>query len=84
MFLTLYIFITAQLAWAVPNLNPVASLRGNLRRNTDTTPNWARNKPRVSSEPRQAAAWYTPWHSSDFTLQNVSWGDYTSLYYAFA
>jgi chitinase len=31
-----------------------------------------------------AAAWYAGWHSSDFTLQNVSWSKYNSVIYAFA
>ncbi|KAH9057749.1 chitinase [Lactarius vividus] len=31
-----------------------------------------------------AASWYGGWHSSDFTLQDVSWSKYTSVIYAFA
>ncbi|TFY68804.1 hypothetical protein EVJ58_g790 [Rhodofomes roseus] len=31
-----------------------------------------------------AAAWYTGWHSEDFTLNNVSWDKYTHLIYSFA
>ncbi|TFY54353.1 hypothetical protein EVJ58_g8915, partial [Rhodofomes roseus] len=30
------------------------------------------------------AAWYTGWHSEDFTLNNVSWDKYTHLIYSFA
>ena len=81
MFLALYIFITAQLAWAVPNFNPVTSLGGHLPLNR---PNRARHKPRDSSKPRQALSWYASWHSDDFTLQNdVSWDRYNTLIYAF-
>ncbi|KAF8271823.1 chitinase [Lactarius quietus] len=31
-----------------------------------------------------AASWYAAWHSSDFTLQDVSWSKYSSVIYAFA
>ncbi|KAH9027953.1 chitinase [Lactarius pseudohatsudake] len=31
-----------------------------------------------------AASWYAGWHSSDFTLQDVSWSKYSSVIYAFA
>ncbi|KAH9958054.1 chitinase [Russula dissimulans] len=31
-----------------------------------------------------AATWYVSWHSSDFTLQDVSWSKYTWVIYAFA
>lgn len=31
-----------------------------------------------------ATAWYTGWHSTDFTLSAVSWDKYTSLIYSFA
>ncbi|KAI0031321.1 glycoside hydrolase family 18 protein [Vararia minispora EC-137] len=31
-----------------------------------------------------AAAWYAGWHSSDFTLSNISWEKYSSMIYSFA
>jgi len=31
-----------------------------------------------------ATTWYASWHSSDFTLQDVSWSKYTAVIYAFA
>ncbi|KAH9174721.1 glycoside hydrolase [Lactarius sanguifluus] len=31
-----------------------------------------------------AATWYASWHSSDFTLQDVSWPKYSNVIYAFA
>ncbi|KAH8997040.1 chitinase [Lactarius hatsudake] len=40
----------------------------------------------TSSSPSNfvAASWYAGWHSSDFTLQDVSWSKYSSVIYAFA
>jgi len=30
-----------------------------------------------------ASTWYAGWHSSNFTLQDVSWRKYTNIIYAF-
>jgi GH18 family chitinase len=76
--------MAAQLACAVPNPDPILPASGGRLTLADTAPNWARDKPRGPSEPIVAASWYASSHSDDFTLQDVSWSKYTSLYYAFA
>ncbi|KAI0364435.1 chitinase [Pilatotrama ljubarskyi] len=38
----------------------------------------------ASKSPRVATGWYAGWHSSDFTLDDVSWNKYTHLTYSFA
>ena len=31
-----------------------------------------------------ATSWYPSWHSSDYTVHNISWAMYNSVKYAFA
>ncbi|KAK7043207.1 hypothetical protein VNI00_008561 [Paramarasmius palmivorus] len=38
----------------------------------------------ILGDSKVSMAWYAGWHSSDFTLSDVSWSKYTHLAYAFA
>src|SRR5580693_3351364 len=84
MLLALYIFITAQLAWAAPPCDSaVASPTGYpTTTRTGTAPSCPSNTQTDYSRSIVAASWYASWHSSDFTLQDVSWNKYSVLIYA--
>jgi chitinase len=88
MFLALYILITAQLAWAAPATSgsnePVVSPTSYpTSTGTGAAPSYPTNTPPGPSG-IVAAGWYAGWHSSNFTLQDVSWSNYSTLIYAFA
>lgn len=86
MFLALYILITAQLAWAIlPCHSAVAFPTGHpTTTSTGAAPSCPLNAHTGHSKPIVAASWYAGWHSSDFTLQDISWNKYSALIYAFA
>lgn len=75
----LFLFLLSQLIWAVPTCSRVTlhhrSLSNHLTIKSDTS---------SGSKPPVAAAWYAGWHSTDFTLQDLSWHKYTHVYYAYA
>ncbi|KAI0287685.1 glycoside hydrolase superfamily [Russula brevipes] len=75
MSLALYFLIIAQLAWGAPSCSLVshASTDGI----SPLTPSHGSPRDIV------AAAWYASWHSSDFTLEDVSWSKYSAVIYAF-
>jgi len=60
MFVTPFILIAAQLAWAAPSQD------------------------RDCLKPLVATSWYPSWHSSDYTVHDISWTMYNSVKYAFA
>ncbi|KAH8984623.1 glycoside hydrolase family 18 protein [Lactarius akahatsu] len=64
-------FLLAQLILAAPTCSRV-------------TPPLKPNALSHSSNGTSTASWYAGWHSSDFTLQDVSWSKYSSVIYAFA
>src|SRR6266850_3123990 len=86
MLLALYIFITAQLAWAAPPCDSeVASPTGYpTTTSTGAAPSCPLNTQTGYSRSIVSASWYASWHSSDFTLQDVSWDKYSTHIYAFA
>ncbi|KAH9958052.1 glycoside hydrolase [Russula dissimulans] len=68
-FLAPFAFIAAQLARAAPSCGGGPGCS---------------NTHRSYGQQFIAATWYASWHSSDFTLQDVSWSKYTAVIYAFA
>ncbi|KAI0252956.1 chitinase [Lactifluus subvellereus] len=75
MSLPLCIFIATQLASLTDSLAPPGP-RG--------APGSSSNTLSGPNGPVVGASWYAAWHSSDFTLQDVSWSKYSSVIYAFA
>ncbi|KAI9458899.1 chitinase [Lactarius psammicola] len=61
-------FLLAQLFWVVPTCSLVTPTHRSLTDHASTV----------------AATWYAGWHSTDFTLQDVSWSKYSDVIYAFA
>jgi chitinase len=92
MFLALYIFITAQLAWAALPVPPISGRNSGVASpigypiptGTGTASSYPPNTPPGWPRSIVATSWYAGWHSDNFTLQDVSWSKYTSLIYAFA
>lgn len=82
MFLALYILTAIQLAWANPTCSLVPpSSSGSPSPSKSGGPGGCTS---ASSGTIMAASWYASWHSSDFTLQDVSWHKYSVVIYAFA
>src|SRR5580693_9396228 len=81
MLLALYIFITAQLAWAAPSSDSaVASPTGNpTTTSTGTAPSAPSNTQTGDSSSIVATSWYAGWLGGEFTLQDVSWDKYSVL-----
>jgi hypothetical protein len=83
---------TCMLVAASPSANPPAQASSSRRPSASSSANPAATSAgaspscptSISPGPIVATAWYAGWHSSNFTLQNVSWSKYTSLIYAFA
>jgi hypothetical protein len=71
----LFFLLLAQLIWAVPTCSRVTPSHRSL---SNSVSNW----PGLSKS--VAAAWYAGWHSSDFTLQDLSWCKYSMVFWAFA
>jgi GH18 family chitinase len=71
-----FLFLLAQLIWVVPTYSRVTSNQHSLSNRLSSR----------SSGPAEtvAATWYTGYHSSDFTLQDLSWSKYSTVIYAFA
>ncbi|KAI9444239.1 chitinase [Lactarius indigo] len=69
-------FLLAQLLWAVPTCSMVTPSYRSLSHRLSTVPSGHSNA--------VAATWYASWHSSEFTLQDVSWSKYSNVIYAFA
>ncbi|KAI9458902.1 chitinase [Lactarius psammicola] len=76
MFSRFAFFLLAQLIWVVPTcslVNPSHRLLSNRLSTRSDSPSNA-----------VASTWYAGWHSSDFTLRDLSWNKYTNVIYAFA
>ncbi|KAI0253573.1 glycoside hydrolase family 18 protein [Lactifluus subvellereus] len=84
MFLPLYIFVAAQLARAAPTCSLTSQTSSLAPPSPGGVPGGPPNTPSGPYGPVVAASWYAAWHSSDFTLQDVSWSKYSSVIYAFA
>ena len=77
----LFLLLLTQLFWVVPTCSrftPVVTsghrpLSNRLSAKSDAT-----------SKPTVAATWYAGWHSTDYTLEDLSWDKYTHVIYAFA
>ncbi|KAH9040551.1 hypothetical protein EDB84DRAFT_1646970 [Lactarius hengduanensis] len=69
-------FLLAQLLWALPTCSLLTPGHHSPSRRLSTTSGGGSNP--------VAATWYASWHSSEFTLQNVSWPKYSNVIYAFA
>ncbi|KAH9039546.1 glycoside hydrolase family 18 protein [Lactarius pseudohatsudake] len=76
MFPVFYFFLLAQLILAAPTCSLVTPPL--------YAPSNSSNSTSSSSSKVVAASWYAAWHSSEFTLQDVSWSKYSSVIYAFA
>jgi GH18 family chitinase len=74
----LYLFLLAQLIWAVPTCSRVTLRHRSLSNRLST-----KSDARSGSNP-VAAAWYAGRHSTDFPLKDISWSKYTHVFYAFA
>ena len=70
-----FLFLLAQLIWAVPTYSRVTPSRGSLSNRLSN-----RSGPSESV----AATWYSGLHSSDFTLQDLSWWKYSMVLWASA
>ncbi|KAH9000826.1 chitinase [Lactarius hatsudake] len=68
-------FLLAQLLWALPTCSLVTPSHHSLSRRLSTASGGGTNA--------VAATWYASWHSSEFTLQDVSWPKYSNVIYAF-
>ncbi|KAI9444238.1 glycoside hydrolase family 18 protein [Lactarius indigo] len=71
-----YSLLLAQLIWAAPTCSLVTP--------SLYAPSNSSNSTSSSTSNVVAASWYAGWHSSDFSLQDVSWSKYSSVIYAFA
>jgi GH18 family chitinase len=73
----IFLVLLTQFIWAVPTCGRVTPghrpLFNRLSAKSDTP-----------SKPTVAATWYAGWHSTDFTLEDLSWDKYTHVIYAFA
>ncbi|KAI9458903.1 chitinase [Lactarius psammicola] len=76
MFPLFYPFLLAQLILAAPTCSLVTPSVYTSSNSSNVTSGGPSNV--------VAASWYAAWHSSDFTLQDVSWSKYSSVIYAFA
>ncbi|KAI0305234.1 chitinase [Multifurca ochricompacta] len=80
--------LTAQLALAAPTAAPACTLTPTnspyLLNNPGNPSCGSPNNSYPDSGSVVAATWYAAWHSSEFTLQDVSWSKYSSVIYAFA
>ncbi|KAH9057927.1 chitinase [Lactarius deliciosus] len=76
MFSRFGLFLLAQLLWALPTCSLVTPSLHSLSRRLSTASGGGSNA--------VAATWYASWHSSEFTLQDVSWSKYSNVIYAFA
>lgn len=70
----LILFLLAQLIWAVPTYS----------RGTPNHRSLSLSSRSSGSAETVAATWYAGYHSSDFTLQDLSWSKYSVVIYAFA
>ena len=71
-----FLVLLAQLIWAVLTCSRVNPSHRSLS---------DRLSSRLSDPSKAVAAtWYASWHSSDFTLQDLSWSKYSIVIYAFA
>ena len=84
----LFLFLLTQLIWVVPTCS-----RFNPRFYSPVPPGGHRDGPLIdrlsakrdaTSKPTVAATWYAGWHSTDYTLEDISWDKYTHVIYAFA
>lgn len=70
----LFLLLLAQLIWAVLTHSRVTPSHRSLS-----------NRLSSKSGPESVAAtWYAGWHSSNFTLQDLSWYKYSMVLWAFA
>ncbi len=76
MFPLFYSFLFAQLILAAPTCSLVTPRLYTPSNSSNVTSGGPSNV--------VAASWYAAWHSSEFTLQDVSWSKYSSVIYAFA
>ncbi|KAH9057928.1 glycoside hydrolase family 18 protein [Lactarius deliciosus] len=76
MFSRFSLFLLAQLLWALPTCSLVTPSHHSPSRRLSTASGGGPNA--------VAATWYASWHSSEFTLQDVSWSKYSNVIYAFA
>ncbi|KAI0053163.1 glycoside hydrolase family 18 protein [Auriscalpium vulgare] len=84
MFLAFYLLICFTLVRAAPTCSLVAasnSVQPSVVSGSSTN---STNGTASGSGSIVASTWYAAWHSSQFTLEDVSWSKYSSVIYAFA
>ncbi|KAI0320490.1 glycoside hydrolase family 18 protein [Amylostereum chailletii] len=86
MFSAFVLFLWFQLAWAAPycSLKPRDAVSSSSTPSSSTGGVSPSNGSLAGNGTFVATAWYAAWHSSDYTLSDVSWSKYTSMIYAFA